>query len=79
MSALPSRLKSPVERFRELLAMSPFERRLALTNRPIETQRRALANRWQSLQGTLETSVGARERENAERDVAPAPVLVDAK
>src|SRR4051794_15374769 len=36
-------LKSPVDRFRELLALSPMERRRSLTNRPIDLQRRTLA------------------------------------
>jgi hypothetical protein len=35
--------KSPVDTFRELLAMSPAERRQSLTNRPVEVQRQILA------------------------------------
>jgi len=35
--------KSPVDAFRELLAMSPAERRQALTNRPAEVQKQILA------------------------------------
>ena len=37
------RLQSPVDTFRELLAMSPIERRRSLTNRPPEVQKRILA------------------------------------
>ena len=37
------KLKSPVAVFRELLAMSPAERRQALTNLPPEVQKRILA------------------------------------
>jgi hypothetical protein len=36
-------VKSPVDLFRELLAMTPVERRRALTNRPPEVQKRILA------------------------------------
>jgi hypothetical protein len=36
-------LKSPVNFFRELLAMTPVERRQSLTNRPPETRKRILA------------------------------------
>ncbi len=36
-------LKSPVDLFRELLAMTPVERRQALTNRPPEVRKRILA------------------------------------
>src|SRR5262249_48638464 len=40
---VPTKPKSPVDIFRELLAMSPVERRRALTNRPPEVQKRILA------------------------------------
>ena len=44
-------VRSPVEYFRELLAMNPDERRISLTNRPVESQRRILAkiNEYKSL------------------------------
>src|SRR5204863_5325794 len=42
-AVLIPKLKSPVEAFRNLLAMSPAERRRALTNRPPEVQKRILA------------------------------------
>src|SRR5579859_5200181 len=35
--------RSPVDSFRELLAMTPIERRNCLTNRPPESQKRILA------------------------------------
>ncbi|MFO1488128.1 MAG: DUF3106 domain-containing protein [Verrucomicrobiota bacterium] len=50
--ALPSQvLKSPVTFVRELLAMNPAERRLALSNRPPEVQKKLLAKlrEYQSL------------------------------
>ena len=40
---LPPLTKSPVELFRNLLAMAPMQRRHALTNRPAEGQQRILA------------------------------------
>ena len=36
-------IKSPVDTFRELLAMSPTERKQSLTNRPAEVQKQILA------------------------------------
>ena len=42
LSPMPP-VRSPVEYFRELLAMNPAERRNSLTNRPLESQRRILA------------------------------------
>jgi hypothetical protein len=40
---IPSPVKSPVNQFRELLALTPEERRQALTNRPPENQKQILA------------------------------------
>jgi len=51
LSPMPP-VRSPVEYFRELLAMNPAERRNSLTNRPLESQRRILAkvHEYESLQ-----------------------------
>jgi hypothetical protein len=51
LSPMPP-VRSPIEYFRELLAMNPAERRNSLTNRPLESQRRILAKvrEYESLQ-----------------------------
>jgi hypothetical protein len=52
---LPPGGKSPVETFRELLAMSPAERKQYLTNRPPESQRQILSKvrEYESMKPTL--------------------------